>query len=30
MIIDFDTQRLLNHSLVFTPDDKGKVRIDQV
>lgn len=30
LIIDFATQKLHNKCLVFTPDDKGKIRIDQV
>lgn len=30
LIIDFTTQKLYNKSLVFTPDNKGKIRIDQV
>ena len=30
MIIDFDAQLLLNRSLVFTPDENGRIRINQV
>ena len=30
LIIDFTTQKLYHKSLVFTPDNKGKIRIDQV